>query len=164
MRRSLLIFLALLFSGGAVFVAGHCIAQRLCVARASRATDDLAWLRLEFGLNDAEMASIRKVHEGYLPKCQSYCSRIATKRRELGELVAGQTNVTAAVDRKLEEIATLRAQCQAEMLRYFAEVSRTMPPEQGQRYLAEMQRLTLGFHEQIEKSMDHESPASHGHR
>ena len=30
---------------------------------------------------------------------------------------------------------------------------KVMPPEQGKRYLAEMQRLTLGAHEQIEQSM-----------
>jgi len=46
------------------------------------------------------------------------------------------------------------------MLQHFTEVSQTMPPEQGRRYLAEMQRLTLGLHEQTEpsmsESMDHE--------
>ena len=39
------------------------------------------------------------------------------------------------------------------MLQHFAEVSQTMPPEQGRRYLAEMQRITLGLHEQTEQSM-----------
>ncbi len=39
------------------------------------------------------------------------------------------------------------------MLAHFYEVSQAMPPEQGRRYLAEMQRLTLGFHEQIENTM-----------
>ena len=30
------------------------------------------------------------------------------------------------------------------MLQHFLTVSQVMPPEQGQRYLAEMKRLTLG--------------------
>ena len=37
------------------------------------------------------------------------------------------------------------------------------PPEQGRRYLAEMQRLTLGFHEQIEQSMSQSPAHEHGH-
>lgn len=163
MCRSLLILLAMTLAGVAVFVVGHCVAGRLCSTHFARPTDDLDWLRTEFRLNDAEIARIRQLHEGYLPKCQSYCDRIAAKKRELGELVGGGMNVTAAVEQKLGEIAALRAQCQAEMMRHFTEVSRVMPPGQGRRYLAEMERLTLGFHEQIEESMSHESSAGHGH-
>jgi hypothetical protein len=47
------------------------------------------------------------------------------------------------------------------MLQHFTEVSQTMPPEQGRRYLAEMQRLTLGLHEQTETSMS--GSAGHEH-
>jgi hypothetical protein len=50
------------------------------------------------------------------------------------------------------------------MLQHFREVSQVMPPEQGRRYLAEMQRLTLGFHEQFEDTMSPEAPSPHGHR
>jgi hypothetical protein len=164
MRRSLLILLAMLLAGMAVFVVARGIAGRICSASISQSTDDLEWLRLEFHLSQADMARIRQLHDGYLPKCQSFCSRIAAKRRELGELTGGGTNVSTAVEQKLGEIATLRAQCQAEMLRHFAETSQAMPPEQGRRYLAELQRLTLGGHEQIEQSMSPDNSASHGHR
>jgi hypothetical protein len=61
--------------------------------------------------------------------------------------------MTSEAQEKLAEVAALRAQCQANMLAHFYEVSRAMPAEQGRRYLAEMQRLTLGFHEQIENTM-----------
>jgi hypothetical protein len=37
-----------------------------------------------------------------------------------------------------------------------------MSPEQGRRYLTEMQRLTLGFHEQIEQSMSSSAGQAHG--
>jgi hypothetical protein len=49
------------------------------------------------------------------------------------------------------------------MLQHFREVSQVMPAEQGRRYLAEMQRLTLGFHEQIEHSMAPGASNPHGH-
>ncbi len=39
------------------------------------------------------------------------------------------------------------------MLRHFIAVSQDMPPEEGRRYLAEMEKITLGSHEEIEQSM-----------
>ena len=85
------------------------------------------------------------------------------KKRELESALTGATNVTAEAQKKLTELAALRAQCQTQMLRHFVEVSQAMPPEPGRRYLAEMQRLTLGFHEQIEQSMSDPEGHAHGH-
>lgn len=122
------------------------------------AADDLSWLKREFRLSEGEMQRVRQLHEGYLPKCREMCGRIAAKQREVNEALAkGQ-----APDEKLMELATIRVQCQAQMLRHFQEVSQAMPAEQGKRYLSEMQRLTLGSHQDIERSMD--MPTSgHGH-
>jgi len=160
MNRSLVIVFGALALGAAVFAGSYFAGQRMCATRANPA-DDLAWLREEFHLGDAEMARIRKLHEGYLPKCADMCVRIAAKKHELEEAMTGTTNVSAAAGQKLIELGLLRAECQTQMLQHFVEVSRAMPPEQGRRYLAEMQRATLGFHEQIEQSMS-ESPA-HAH-
>ena len=75
----------------------------------------------------------------------------------------GATNLSPEAAQKLAEVAELRAQCQAQMLQHFIDVSRTMPPEQGRRYLAEMQRLTLGLHEQTEASMSASMDHEHHH-
>jgi hypothetical protein len=163
MRRSLLLLLAVVATGGVVCYGSFRLAGHLCCARMERPTDDLDWLRLEFHLSPPELARIRQMHEGYLPQCKSYCDRIAAKKQELELILPAGTNAAPAVEQKLAEIAALRAQCQAAMLRHFAEVSGVMPPEQGHRYLAEMQRLTLGFHEQVEHSMSPHSAGSHGH-
>src|SRR5262245_3917090 len=130
-------------------------------ARHMAGTDELAWLRKEFRLSDAEMARIRQLHEGYLPRCHELCSRIAAKRGELDEMLSSGPTQPAGLEQKLVELGTLRAQCQANMLRHFEEVSRAMPPEQGKRYLAEMQRLTIGSHEKFESSMG-SSHSGHG--
>jgi len=37
-----------------------------------------------------------------------------------------------------------------------------MPPEQGRRYLAEMERLTVGAHEQTEQTMSEHTGHMHG--
>jgi hypothetical protein len=109
------------------------------------------------------MERVRELHEGYKPKCMEMCGRIAAKKSELESALAGSTNVSPAVEKELIELGQLRAQCQAQMLQHFVEVSRAMPPEQGRRYLAEMQRLTLGFHEQIEQTMSDHAGHEHHH-
>ena len=157
MNRSLIIVLGALALGVAVFAGSYFVSQRACVMSMTNPADDLSWLRDEFHLNDAEMARVRQLHEGYMPQCAEMCVRIAAKKSELETALGGTTNVTANAQKKLTELGELRAQCQAQMLRHFIAVSQAMPPEEGRRYLAEMQRLTLGFHEGIEKLM---SPAS----
>jgi hypothetical protein len=163
MRRSLIILVAVLLAAVAVAGFSFLAARQFCVQHLARSGDDLEWLRTEFHLSDAELARVRQLHEGYLPKCGALCAQIAARKLELEAAFAASTNaVTPAVQQKLGEIASLRAQCQGQMLQHFYEVSQAMPPEQGRRYLAEMQRLTLGFHEQFENRMS--GPAhAHGH-
>ena len=163
MKRSLFIVLGVVALAASLFAAAFFVANRFCVSRATQTADDLAWLKQEFRLSDAEMARIEKLHAGYLPKCAEMCGKIAAKKLELDAALAGATNVSANATQKLAELGELRAQCQAHMLQHFVEVSQAMPPEQGRRYLAEMQRLTLGAHEQLEQSMSDSMGHAHGH-
>lgn len=153
MKRSLLILIAMLLAGAAIGGGSFLLARRLCVQHIAAANDDLSWLRSEFHLSDAEMQRIRALHEGYQPRCREMCARIEQKKAELEASMQAGSGVTPEVREKLAEVAALRAQCQANMLQHFFEVSQAMPPDQGRRYLAEMRRLTLGFHEQFENSM-----------
>ena len=163
MRRSLIILLAIVLAGAAIAGASYLLGCQICARQLAGSGDDLAWLRREFRLSDTELQRIRQLHEGYLPKCHENCARIAAKKQELQAALDKAQRMTPEVQQKLAEVAALRAQCQANMLGHFYEVSRAMPPEQGRRYLAEMQRLTLGFHEQIENTMSAETSAPHGH-
>jgi hypothetical protein len=150
------VFVGVLIAGVVASLAYVCT-MRLCAKQ--MAADDLSWLKREFRLGDADMRRIQRLHEGYMPKCRDMCARIAEKQGELEKaLEKGE-----APDARLLELATLRAQCQAQMLRHFEEVSRAMPPEQGKRYLSEMQKLTLGFHQDFEHSMGDMPASSHGH-
>jgi small-conductance mechanosensitive channel len=163
MNRSLIILLGTLALGAAIFAGAYFASQRATEMCCTNPADDLSWLRTEFHLGDAEMTRIRALHEGYLPKCAEMCAKIATKKSELDAVLGSSTNVTAEVQAKLDELAALRAQCQAQMLQHFVEVSQTMPAEQGRRYLAEMQKLTLGSHEQMEQSMSGDTGHEHSH-
>ena len=162
MRRPLLVLLAALALAASVFTACYFTAARMRANAPVTPADELDWLRTEFRLNDAELARVRVVHNGYQPECAAMCLRIGDKNRELDALLAASTNVTSAVEQKLAEVAALRAECQAQMLRHFHRVSETMPPEQGRRYLAEMRRLTLGLGEHASMSPDGTNSPRHG--
>jgi hypothetical protein len=162
MKRPLLILLGALALGAAVFAGAYFASQRTCQMCQAQPADDLAWLRLEFHLTDAEMAHIRQLHEGYLPKCAAMCAKIAAKKREYEAAQAGGANPAAGAREQMQELTELRAQCRAQMLEYFATVSQAMPPEPGRRYLAEMKQLTAGTQEQMEQSMS--GDASHESR
>lgn len=161
MRQPLTILLGAAAICALTFAGSYYVAQRVSARHTANPADDLDWLRQEFHLSASEMARIRRLHNGYLPQCGELCQRIAEKKVEIENALAGATNVTAAAERKLHELGDLRAQCQAQMFRHFADVSREMPPAEGQRYLAEMQRIVLGSHEAIEQSMS--APSGHAH-
>ena len=163
MNRSLFVLLGALALGSAIFAGAYVASQHTCVMCQEQPQDDLAWLRLEFHLSDAEMARIRQLHAGYLPQCAEMCAKIAAKKRELDSALGRGTNLTAEVQAKISELGELRKQCQSQMLQHFITVSQTMPPEQGQRYLAEMKRVTLGLHEQTEQDMSGETGHEHQH-
>jgi hypothetical protein len=160
-RRPLLILLGVLAAGIAVFAGSFFLTRQVCMMQMSNPADDLNWLREEFHLSDAEMTRVRQLHEGYLPKCAGMCKQIAVKKREVEEALTDSTNANPVLEQKLVELAELRAHCQAQMLEHFVEVSQAMPPDQGRRYLTEMRRLTLGFHEQIEQSMSEHAGHEH---
>lgn len=97
---------------------------------------ELAWLKDEFKLTDAEFKHVSELHAAYLPQCRELCLQIDEENTRLQKLLDGSTNVTPEIERSLAEASRLRAECQSRMLGHFFEVSRAMPSEQGKRYLA----------------------------
>jgi hypothetical protein len=114
------------------------------------AQPELAWLKHEFNLGDAEFTRVSQLHVGYLPQCKERCQRIDELNDTLSNRLASATQVTPEIEKLLSERAQMRATCQTEMLKHF-EVSRTMPPEQGKRYLAWVRENTC----LREQAMDH---------
>ena len=104
---------------------------------------ELAWLKDEFHLSDAEFKHVTEMHEQYLIGCAERCRRIDEKNRAIAQLLTAANGMTPEIERALAESALLRAECQKIMLQHFYDVSRTMPPEQGKRYLAWVQSKTV---------------------
>ena len=143
MKRLLLI----LFAGLAVAAAAYCAVYYTGTARHRELLEnkrpELAWLKDEFYLSDAEFKRITELHEAYQPHCVEMCRRIDAKNSELKALLSSTNTLTPDIETKLNETAQLRAECQRSMLKHFFEVSRTMPPEQGRRYLEWVQEKTF---------------------
>jgi hypothetical protein len=108
---------------------------------------ELTWLKHEFNLSDSQFARISQLHEGYLPQCKERCRSIEGLNNKLRKAIGATTQLTPEIEKLLADRARMRADCQAEMLKHFFEVSRTMPAEQGRRYLAWVQAQTC-LHEQ----------------
>jgi hypothetical protein len=120
--------------------AGYCCLYLVCSspARSLQRSErpELAWLKDEFKLTDAEFKRVSELHAAYLPRCRDVCLQIDEQNTRLQKLLGGSTNVTPEIKRSLAEASRLRAECQSMMLSHFFEVSRAMPSAQGQRYLA----------------------------
>ncbi len=140
MKKGAAILVLGLFLSVAAFAGFYYLGTTRCRAMMRQPQPELAWLKQEFNLGDAEFARISRLHEAYLPKCRERCRRIEEVNGALQELLARSASVTPEIQALLTQRAKLRAECEAEMLQHFLEVSRTMPPEQGRRYLAWVQQ------------------------
>jgi hypothetical protein len=136
MKRIVFILLLGLGLGAAAYgcIYSVCMSPARAMARSER--PELAWLKEEFHLSDAEFKRVSELHTAYLPHCREMCRKIDEQNAHLQELLAGATNATPEIDTALVEVAQLRSGCQRMMLRHFFQVSQTMPPEEGRRYLA----------------------------
>jgi len=143
MKRPWLILLAGIAAALLGYFTFYFIGTAQCRAIIHEHEPELAWLKKEFHLNDAEFARISQMHASYLSGCAERCRMIDEKNQHLKQLLASTNTVTPDIDKLLAESARLRAACHKQMLQHFYEVSRTMPPEQGRRYLAWVQERTL---------------------
>jgi hypothetical protein len=143
MKKGAAILLLGVLLGAAGFIGFYYLGTTACRDMMREPQPELAWLRQEFKLSDAEFARISELHAAYLPQCATRCQRISEQNEKLQELFPLATNLTSEIQELLVERARLRANCEAEMMRHFLEVSRTMPPEQGRRYLAWVEQQTF---------------------
>ena len=143
MRHPILILAA----GLAVAVAAYCgvyySGTANCCHMEHGKTPELAWLKQEFHLSDTEFKRITEMHEAYLSGCAERCRRIDQQNAEVARLLAATNTITPEIEKALKQSALLRADCQTKMLQHFYDVSRTMPPEEGKRYLAWVQQQTI---------------------
>jgi hypothetical protein len=161
MKRASIIFVAGLLLAATAYCGFYFLGTAADRDLAGCAVPELAWLKKEFHLSDAEFVRISELHAAYRPHCAEMCRRIAAKDAELQALLATNTSVTPEIKIKLAEAAQIRADCQAAMLAHFFEVSRSMPPAEGKRYLEWVEEKTFGCMQSM-PSMSEASPNDSG--
>jgi hypothetical protein len=72
--------------------------------------------------------------------------------------------MTPEIQGVLAERATIRADCETEMMKHFLDVSRTMAPEEGRRYLAWVEKQTVLHGQPMEERMNLGSPMPRQHQ
>ncbi len=161
MKKGGFILLAGLLLSTAAFSGFYYFGTASCRSLMSEPQPELAWLKQEFKLSDAEFTRITKLHESYLPQCAQRCLRIAEQNRQLEELLSKTSVMTPEIQNLLAKRAQTRADCEAEMLKHFLAVSRTMPPAEGQRYLQWVERQTFLSGQAMEQRHQPNAPANH---
>lgn len=136
MKKGILILFLGLFAAAAAYgcVYFACTASARGLQRGDK--PELAWLKEEFNLSDADFKQVSGFHAAYLPQCRDMCREIDAHNVKLQALLSCATNMTPEIAAALTESARLRSGCQTMMLRHFFQVSQAMPPEQGRRYLS----------------------------
>ncbi len=160
MKKAAIILLLGLLLSGLAFGGFYYFGTASCRAMMSQPQPELAWLKNEFKLSDAEYTRIVKLHEAYLPQCAQRCMRIAELNDKLEALLSQASTVTPQIQTVLADRAKMRADCEAEMLNHFLEVSRMMPPEQGQRYLQWVEQQTFLNGQAMEQRHQATNPSS----
>lgn len=163
MRRACLFLSLGLLMAVAAFAVSYALGTASTRQLMSQPNPELAWLKKEFNLGEAEYQRIVNLHRAYLPQCAARCARIEEHNQELKRLLAQTSDMTPEVEAVMARRAQMRADCEAEMLKHFLEVSRTMPPEQGKRYLAWVERQTFLKGEAMEQQHRTGSTASQHH-
>jgi hypothetical protein len=97
---------------------------------AAQEGDAMAWLRVEFRLNDTQFSAIERLHEDFSVECSRHCAAIM-EARERRAPAAG--------------VAALEKHCVDAMTAHFRQVAALMPPGQGERYLAVVLPRVAGY-------------------
>ena len=143
MKRIGIILVSGLLVGAVGFFCGYLPRTKTARGMEHSSRPELAWMKQEYHLTEAQFNEIASLHAAYMPKCMEMCKEIDEKTAVMEKLLLATNVVTPDIKQALAETARVRQECQTAMLEHFYEVSRVMPPEQGPRYLRWVQSRTI---------------------
>ncbi len=138
MKRLIIVLaLAVLLGSGAYFTAYNVVHRTFCPT--PDVAEPLGWMRHEFHLNDEQFAQVKKLEDEYAPRCAAMCDQIEKSHTALKDLIMTHGNMSPEVKAALQKDSEIQQQCREDMLNHIYEISKVMPPAEGQRYLQMMQ-------------------------
>jgi hypothetical protein len=138
MKKGLLIILFALAAGVLAFYVtrSHQQADRKEVLLDSM--PELAWLRVELKLTDAQFAKASALHAAYRPTCVEMCRHIAEAHAKLESLSQAGRTMTPELETAIRDHARVHAECQQRMLEHLYQTANLFDEQQAVRYLATM--------------------------
>lgn len=145
MKKAFLILTAALLAGVMAFCLMHSQKSTQAKGILVDSMPELAWVRSELQLTDAQFAKVSELHAAYRPKCVEMCRRNAESHERLEKLAEKDRKLTPELEATIREHATIRAECQQAMLRHLYETAAALDEKQAARYLDTMIPYALDF-------------------
>lgn len=144
MKKPLVILLVALIAGFTAFA----ITRRHCSATKSDTLLDqlpeLAWLRTELALSDAQFARIAELHASYRPVCEEMCGRIGKSHARLEAIALKSRTTGNELQQAIADYERVRGECKMKMLEHLYQTASLMNEEQAGRYLETVLPPALG--------------------
>jgi uncharacterized membrane protein len=114
----------------------------------------MAWLRVDFHLDDRQFAAIKQLHDAYAPSCEEHCRLIQEAAQARDALLAIDGSDAAAVAAAERTLQQLRTNCETAISVHVRQVAGLMSPEDGRRYLALVLPRIAAFDHQMAPALD----------
>lgn len=138
MKRGLMILVLALAAGAAAFVVARSHRQSAHTEVLLDNIPELAWLRTELKLSDAQFRQASDLHAAYRPVCAEMCRNISEAHARLEALAASGRGMTPELDDAIRHHARVHAECQKKMLEHLYQTAALLDDKQAARYLEAM--------------------------
>jgi len=138
MKKGLFILILALAVGIAAFLAVRSQRQTAHHAVLLDTLPELAWLRTELQLTDAQFRQASELHTAYRPVCAEMCKRITSAHTELERIARTTRSTTPELTAAIQNHARVHAECQQKMLEHLYQTAALLDQKQASRYLEAM--------------------------
>lgn len=97
--------------------------------------NESAWLKKEFSLTDAQVASIEKIRAEYKPLCARHCGELSTAKKRIDDAEKTSGKTSPAYIQAQAEFEAINLQCGQATRKHLEAIAAQMSPEEGKRYL-----------------------------
>jgi hypothetical protein len=138
MKKGLLILILALVAGIAAFVVARSHRQSAHNEILLDSMPELAWLRTELKLTEAQFRQASELHTAYRPICAEMCHNISEAHAKLETLAQTGRGITPELTAAIQHHARVHAECQEKMLEHLYQTAALLDDKQAARYLEAM--------------------------
>jgi len=148
--------LALSLGAGAFWCARSICADGPRRVSSLSPSEEIAWMKSEFGLTDETFRRVEELHLEYVPRCDEYCRRVAESSRKVRRLASASGEMTDELAEALREDERTRTECREALLSHLYETAASMPPDKGRRFLElALPRVLTPGHPDVHSAVSH---------